>query len=62
MYVSIPFLSDSSVTLKQFRITDGTTIPANGYVVLATHDFAASGLVFDGTNGDSIVALGGQCP
>lgn len=48
------FLSDSSVDLKQFRIPDGTTIPANGYVVLATHDFAGSGLVFDGTNGDSV--------
>ncbi|MBN2474798.1 MAG: lamin tail domain-containing protein [Pirellulales bacterium] len=58
------YLSDSSAEYRKFRIPDGTTIPAGGYVVFDEDDFNPSPLTpgpndfaLDGAHGDDVWLL-----
>ncbi|MFW6154448.1 MAG: CotH kinase family protein [Planctomycetota bacterium] len=46
------YLSDSADDYRKFRIPDGTTIPAGGYVVFDAYDFNATGLNSDPSDDD----------
>ena len=55
------YLSDSTNDFRQFRIPDGTVIPAFGYLVYDEHDFhpgrwapGAGGFAFDSALGDDV--------